>query len=557
MWAAKSPDDALNAAVALNYCRMSLVKITEYNDRVVLDEEYEEIINNVNLNSIKDYELIDLLKSLMKTLTNFRLNDKQRKRLNDLYEKKVSNAMYDALSGIAPGPACISGHPYVCAGSMLVQTGGAYASYRNRIEEYRRSLDDSLWQLNKESEHDLNDIRTEFMEDSWRLIQKYGIPKEWTLSEKTIKQYISILKQNDPVKRLRMLEELKQDFEAYPPYHYYYGVAAQEAGQIERAKAAFKKYEGVRGRYFKEDVFYSSSLMNFISLLDVNRDSRIIKAYLSALSKESRWDWRKNIFVSMYFINYGQFDGAKKILQSNVDRDEGVPLSLGLQGQMYALKGDGKEFESTLSKMLSDDRVKNQDILYLLGSVPEHKTLLKMKDQIIQIYLSIQEKTLSKDAIILTIPDKWVTAGDNKFSVTMVYDGWEYKPTRVTFDKDKRLFSYHFEKTFDAKDFMKMEKDVPISFNLHDTAQPLTVIGEMRVLNYEREKGLLAKGYDYVTEWTIERDKWREVPYIKIVRLSSGDQKAYDKIIGFKKKEIVTKSSRYKITENNDIEKTN
>ena len=35
--------DALQAMLALNYCHMSLVKILAYEDRVVLDEEYNNI----------------------------------------------------------------------------------------------------------------------------------------------------------------------------------------------------------------------------------------------------------------------------------------------------------------------------------------------------------------------------------------------------------------------------------------------------------------------------------------------------------------------------------
>ena len=78
---AKQPDSALETAVALNYCHMSLYKIIQYNDRIVLDEEYSEIINNINLTKIKDEEIIELLRSLMDTISQFKLNEGDKKIL--------------------------------------------------------------------------------------------------------------------------------------------------------------------------------------------------------------------------------------------------------------------------------------------------------------------------------------------------------------------------------------------------------------------------------------------------------------------------------------------
>jgi hypothetical protein len=55
--------EAFSSILALNYCHFSLAKIISYNDRIVLDEEYNNIINNINLSKIHDEEILSIIKS--------------------------------------------------------------------------------------------------------------------------------------------------------------------------------------------------------------------------------------------------------------------------------------------------------------------------------------------------------------------------------------------------------------------------------------------------------------------------------------------------------------
>ena len=135
---ANTLDNAFSTAVALNYCHMSLSKILLYNDRIVLDEEYNEIINNVNLANIKDEEIINLLKDLMDTITKFKLQEGDKERFLKEYERRVEMAFYDSLSNISISGG---GNPYVMAAQTLVSAWSAYANYRNNIYAYRRDLD--------------------------------------------------------------------------------------------------------------------------------------------------------------------------------------------------------------------------------------------------------------------------------------------------------------------------------------------------------------------------------------------------------------------------------
>ena len=60
---AKSRDQ--DSILIINYLTASLVKISTYNDWLMLDQEYNNIINNINLRRIHDEEAINQIKQMM------------------------------------------------------------------------------------------------------------------------------------------------------------------------------------------------------------------------------------------------------------------------------------------------------------------------------------------------------------------------------------------------------------------------------------------------------------------------------------------------------------
>lgn len=62
-------DEVRKAVVALNYCAVSITHVVAYRDRMVLDQEYDCILNNLNLeHMVKDDDLRRLFNSLLDTL---------------------------------------------------------------------------------------------------------------------------------------------------------------------------------------------------------------------------------------------------------------------------------------------------------------------------------------------------------------------------------------------------------------------------------------------------------------------------------------------------------
>ena len=57
--------DIFRAAYALNMCTVSVSQIIDYNDEYILEQEYDAILNNLNLENIpKDEALLNILTEL-------------------------------------------------------------------------------------------------------------------------------------------------------------------------------------------------------------------------------------------------------------------------------------------------------------------------------------------------------------------------------------------------------------------------------------------------------------------------------------------------------------
>ena len=63
----KHSDDQRKAALALNICTVSVSQIVDYEDINIMKQEYDSILNNLNLQHIiKDEPLLDSLKWVLR-----------------------------------------------------------------------------------------------------------------------------------------------------------------------------------------------------------------------------------------------------------------------------------------------------------------------------------------------------------------------------------------------------------------------------------------------------------------------------------------------------------
>ena len=128
--------DPLNTMLTLNMAIVSVHRIVKTKDRIVLEQEYQNIINNLSLGKIApDSDLIYLYEELMDVMTQKLLNDKQMERFRKRYAQREKRQFVRALSGIRAYGGSLTSF----MGSLAVSCVSAYLKKPRYRASHRRS----------------------------------------------------------------------------------------------------------------------------------------------------------------------------------------------------------------------------------------------------------------------------------------------------------------------------------------------------------------------------------------------------------------------------------
>ena len=430
-------DNAMRAMLALNYCHMALVNILAYEDRIILDEEYNNIINNISLSAIQDEEVVTILKQLMDTLITFKLTEEQTARLLTIYNQQVVNAVYvtsaqstndviialgvkqlidrlqptmlesvldgtvngtpggiyGVLLGAASGflKAILTGTTSPIGAEIIVpyvlsKIGGLYQNYRENTQLYRQALDEKLWKLDTQTIQAIHEMRKSFLQVYWTLMKRYNIPENLRLTEEQLRNAVEVFKIEDVEKRYRQLERLQQDFQAFPPFWYKLAQTAQELGHLEETVNLYQKIEQEYHPFFRKDHELAAALMDKVVLIESLKLTHPeilvqlnvkgdVSEDLKRILAESNNDWRNNVFVALQYEGLKNYDAAKNLIIQNIDNEKELSLNFRLLGEIYALTGEQKALTNLIRQMYDDKRVTYQDMLYLIGNIQDQQEL--------------------------------------------------------------------------------------------------------------------------------------------------------------------------------------
>ena len=309
--------EQIQAAYALNLCAVSVSQIIDYNDINILEQEYEAILNNLNLENMpKDEALLDIIKRLLETITFFRIQEQEKEFVEKEYQQKMKNAIWNAMpnpgalisTGLSLGTSASSGangaasvlknltqNPIGLAVSLAATVGTAYMSYRKNKAEYQSEKEKKQWELKKTAIEQFQTLQQQLFETSWRLADKYEFPDILRLSERQIKQYNAILMDADEVRKFERLDSIKHKFAAYPPFWYFLGNTAsgislsEHYGLDTQEKAYYREYAKTCFEYFtivnkynllREDQITASCYLEYVDLLDPVEDRSKIEGLL-------------------------------------------------------------------------------------------------------------------------------------------------------------------------------------------------------------------------------------------------------------------------------------
>lgn len=403
--------EQLKAAYVLNMCTVSVSQIVDYNDEYILEQEYEAILNNLNLEQMpKDEALLNILVKLLNVITFFRIDKVKRAQIEKKYQRRMRNAIWSAIPNIG---LIVADNPVNVGLSLATQVGIGYMNYRREKANAIADKEDSELELRITAMEQMNALRRELFTTAWRLADEYKFPDRYRLTEGQITQYNAILMDIDEMRKYERLMAVKDKFEAYLPFWYFIGHSAKYIAEDKnnglepaareyykgQAKEHFEKFDKLNSfNILREDELTASFALEYTDLLllednpDKEKIARLIK---TAVEKAGN----ANDILELCAISYlkvGNTEEAEKLLRILVNEDYNTATNAKLLSRIYVsefLKGTNPHARTQYGILAS--RV-TPGWMFPLPEKKEENLLLQDKE-LQDKYLADQRSELQKE----------------------------------------------------------------------------------------------------------------------------------------------------------------
>lgn len=536
--------DQLKAAYALNLCTVSVSQIVDYKDLNVLEQEYELILNNLNLHNMpKDQALLHILRQILDTVTFFRIYEGDKMMLEKKYQQKIKNAIWNAI----PSFALIAvGEPYTFAISMIASVGMGYMNYRKEKANILTEREEQEWTLQRSAIEQFNALRRELFDTAWRLSDSYKFDDKYRLTESQISQYNSILMDSIPLRKYERLDSIKDNFEAYPPFWYYFANAAMDVVNVYKNETAFddnisainkytqlaeqnyqkyldKDIDLLRNNYIRSacDLEYAALLLDSLPRIEDNEKKlRLCKINYLIDDAIKHCGSKLDILqiASVYYLRLNKTEEATKHLRKLIIENYNTKTNSQLLSFIYLQEAvfDNKKFIPNTLKY--KELIQFTDRMNLIPWVDSEKELTKEHlRNINELFLNNQKDQLYSylEAIVNTIFHKEIISYNkelyNRHNMdesdaffedtiyaekerTKVYKKLYYKEgewKRFTADLSEHTIIISLNKHIN-KLLRSLDKLAQVAFNLNiDPETDLKSIKEVLTSNHSSYKGLL------------------------------------------------------------------
>ncbi|MGD9823412.1 hypothetical protein [Desulfobacter sp.] len=469
----------LQVLQSLNLIAVSLTHIMTYNDKVVLDQEYNTIINNLNLSNIPDADIITLLQELMDLLTSSKIQDHERNYILTCFDKNVQTELKNRMTSRIFDTDLVL-NPYAGILKSVLYTGSFYFNYRSQMDTYAKEKEEGKWAIEAKTMQGLNGFYKKLLKYSWELMRRYNLPDEWRLNEKQLSDYTAILKEPNLDRRYRKLERIENSFQKFPPYWYYRGQAAQEIGKNKEALNCFNQFQKIHQKILRKDPYAASVAMCKTMLQVEQSEPGMLKSDLEVvLANSDDADWGNILFAALQYGRMGNSDEAGKLILRNLDNGNiafiDSPDMIRAVGPALLLNARPDVFNRIMDMVLKNDKVKNYDLLWLYGQIRNIDILKKIQPEFDRVLLQVANKSLinpfnvfKDDNITLLLPTRWL-AENSLVALRLKNEDGEknFYPADATVMADLPEMSVlTFKDVFPIRSFIKKKRSAEISVSL-------------------------------------------------------------------------------------------
>ena len=310
------------ALFMMNYAQYATYKIRTYNNIAVLEDEYRNLKDNMNLELIKDESSVQTINDLMDLIHEERKNNKNRERLRASLERRMNNAIYESLPQVASVIVGGFSNPFGMVLNAAQTAGMMYMNYKKYKNQLSEEYDEKMWEYQQTTEDELNYIYRLLNTYSHQLIQQYGISDEWRLNENELSKMFDFLKDEDINRKYANLKNLSTDrfYSHFPLFWYHLSQIALDIGEEKKALEFYNRFEEENIPIFRYDAVAVDAYKGKISILLKKKEPNIeeIKSKLEFIEK-NKTSWNDYYFCGLVYANIGDTENAKRVLERNVN----------------------------------------------------------------------------------------------------------------------------------------------------------------------------------------------------------------------------------------------
>lgn len=340
-----STDEELSrrqTAVALNYCRAALHRIRRNPHKRVFLEEQQRILNNLNLSSIADPEVIALYRAVLDEIGQVEISERERKAIGDQFrqgaQRQLSTSFFVIGAQLATGQV----------GNVIQSGANSWWDYRNH--ELKRDSD--IWKVNRAEFNSLMSRSSSFLDSFWKLSRKNNIPDNWLVRDQDLDHLAVVLRESDSERRLRMLKRLRRFMTCYPPYWYYTARTQQQLGRLNEAMETYRRLSEIGSGHFRQDDMLAGSLANMALIQESKGDPGAVQTALRSADHSNR-NWEANLVCAWVLGRHARHRDAEDRLLCNLDDQLETSQSTIALVSLYYHSGDGPR----LARLLQNEQV--------------------------------------------------------------------------------------------------------------------------------------------------------------------------------------------------------
>ena len=306
---------------------------------------------------------------------------------------------------------------------------------------------------------------------------------------------------------MERLTRLKDDFEAYPPFWYQVGLAAQEAGNAPLALQYYKRYEERAIPVLREDQDYVMLCMHRIMLYNRASERKAILRDLASIERNTKYyyKWENILFAALTYYDLDDVTNARRLIQTSINEGYSVTLHQDILVTMESnvargkLKGTQRDLVAATEGNISgtsamSERASRLEALRALGhqltdislaASPRSRggTNAKFAVPVYNVYLlgrSAIKGDIYLDDCLLRMPVEWFAK--DKPTITLLYNNAKFHPSGKSTDKKVGFAELTFSRVFNEDDVIEKRQGTAVFGLDHEQ-------GERDDTAFHREEG--------------------------------------------------------------------